>query len=368
MFIIRLFITLSILLASNVLVADELRVEAEGISIKTANLPPNVYEARAIANALQSIVQSGAQSLGSFSLVENGRVLFDQISAQSNIRIAGYRVISTKDHGNKFSARLEALLLPSNTDEVPLKCRQPLGLDIALQWRGVAIKKSLPFWMQIDEQSIKRRIEAEITADGKFNIKKQNHTVPTVRSEYSLYKIDDAPIATAPPYTLAVGLDFDIKNYSNPLQRKNVLIVSAKSELIRDSQVIKSTISKTEINLDRRIVLINNMNSGRKRLENIQRDVNLVAQEAIAQTLQQLECKNFKGRIKYKNKNLQIKYGLQDGLLSTDIFSSSTAGTKQHYFTVKEMGNNKTTLHALSQDANVNSFDGLHIKLLERFE
>lgn len=368
MFIIKLFITLSIFLASNVLVADELRVEAEGISIKTANLPPHVYEARAIENALQSIVQSGAQSLGSFSLVENGRVLFDQISAQSNIRIAGYRVISTKDHGNKFSARLEALLLPSNTEEVPLKCRQPLGLDIALQWRGVAIKKSLPFWMQIDEQSIKRRIEAEITADGKFNIKKQNHTAPTVRSEYSLYKIDDAPIATAPPYTLAVGLDFDVKNYSNPLQRKKVLIVSAKSELIRESQVIKSTVLKTEINLDRRIVLISNMNSGRKRLENIQRDINLLAQEAIAQTLRQLECKNFKGRIKYKNKNLQIKYGLQDGLLSTDIFSSSTAGTKKHYFTVKEMRDNSTTLHALSQDANVNSFDGLHIKLLERFD
>ena len=367
MFIIRLFISLSILLASNVLVADELRVEAEGISIKTANLPPNVYEARAIANALQSIVQSGAQSLGSFSLVENGRVLFDQISAQSNIRIAGYRVLSTKDHGNKFTARLEALLLPSNLEEVPLKCRQPLGLDIALQWRGVTIKKSLPFWMQIDEQSIKRRIEAEVTADGKFNIKKPNRTAPVVRSDYSLYKIESST-PPAPPYTVTVGLDFDIKNYSNSLQRKNVLIVSAESKLIRESQVIKSTLLKNEININRRIILSKNTNSGRKRLEKIQRDVNLLAQEAIAQTLQQLECKNFKGQIKYEDKNLQIKYGLQDGLLSTDIFSSSTTGTKQHYFTVKEMGNNSTTLHTLSQDVNVNSFDGLHIKLLERFE
>ena len=367
MFIIRLFIVLSTLFAPNVLVADELRVKAEGTSIKTAALPPNVYEARAIANALQSIVQSGAQSLGSFSLVENGRVLFDQISAQSNIRIAGYRVISTKDHGNKFSARVEALLMPSNTEEVPLQCRQPMGLDIALQWKGVTVKKSIPFWMQIDEQSIKRKLEAETTADGKFNIKKPNRTAPDVRSDYSLYKVD-ASIPPAPPYTVTVGLDFDIKNYSNSLQRKKVLIVSAESELIREFQVIKSTLLKKEITLSRRIILSNNTNSGRKQLENIQRVVNLLAQEAIAQTLQQLECKNFKSRIKYKNKKLQIKYGLQDGLLSTDIFSSSTTGTKQHYFTVKEMGSNSTTLHTLSQDANVKSFDGLHIKLLERFE
>ena len=182
-----------------------------------------------------------------------------------------------------------------------------MGLDIALQLaRRMHLKNHCPSGCRLINNLSNARIAAAITADGKFNIKKQNHTVPTVRSEYSLYKIDDAPIATAPPYTLAVGLDFDIKNYSNPLQRKNVLIVSAKSELIRDSQVIKSTVSKTEINLGRRIVLINNMNSGRKRLENIQRDVNLVAQEAIAQTLQQLECKNFKGRIKYKNKTYKL--------------------------------------------------------------
>ena len=99
--------------------ADRLIVEAEGTAFKTASLPNSVYQARAISNALKSALQSGAQSLDSFSLVENGKVLFDQISAQSNVQIAGYRVLSTKDHGNKLSARLEILLLPSRKNMQP---------------------------------------------------------------------------------------------------------------------------------------------------------------------------------------------------------------------------------------------------------
>ena len=363
----RILLSLILLVLSNALIAGELIVEVEGTAIKTAALPNDVYEARAIADALQSIVQSGAQSLGSFSLVENGKVLFDQISAQSNIKIAGYRVLSTKDHGHKFSARLEVLLLPSSNNKIALRCRQPVGLDIALNWQGVSLKKSLPFWMQIDEQSIRRQLAADMTADGKFNIKQKNSAYSVGASNYSLYEIDNTPAVSAPKYTMAVKLDLDIKNNTNPLQRAKILIVKVKSKLIRGSQVINSTDLQLDIAIEKHGFLINGPNSGRKNLDDIQRDISDLAQRSVAQTLKKLECKNFTSKIKYKNQALKIEFGFQDGLLATDIFSSSEAGTKQYYFTVKEMKNNSTTLHALSQDANAKLFDGLNIRLLERF-
>ena len=68
-----------------------------------------------------------------------------------------------------------------------------------------------------------------------------------------------------------------------------------------------------------------------------------------------------------KNKSLEIDYGYRDGLLETDIFSAYGTKTKQYYFTVKKMGDNSTTLHALSQNTNIKVYDGLNIQLLERF-
>ena len=95
MYKILILISLALTAISSNLFAEEIVIQAEGNALKTATLPNHVYEARAIADALQSVVQSAAQSLGSFSLVENGRVVFDQISTQSNIKIAGYRVLPT---------------------------------------------------------------------------------------------------------------------------------------------------------------------------------------------------------------------------------------------------------------------------------
>ena len=149
------------------------------------------------------------------------------------------------------------------------------------------------------------------------------------------------------------------------LQSKT-LVVKAQSDLFRQSQLIGSTKTQADFRLQTNL-LINSIGSGRKDLKRLQQGVVELAQLSVAKTLKKLECKNFSSKIKYKNGSLQINYGFQDGLLETEIFSTYGTGTKQYYFTVKEMSNNSTTLHALSQNSNVKLYDGLNIQLLERF-
>ena len=178
--------------------------------MKTTTLPNHIYEGRAIADALQSVVQSGAQSLDSFSLVENGQVVFDQISAQSDIKIAGYRVLSIKDHGDNISARLEVLLLSTDSKKTGPKCRQPTNLDVALKWEGVSTKTILPFWVQIDEQSIKSEITEQINASGKFNTSRKNSAGVGDQSNYSLYEASSSTDVSVPNYTIILNIDLDI--------------------------------------------------------------------------------------------------------------------------------------------------------------
>ena len=345
--------------------AERFVVESEGTALKTAELPYSVYEARAISNALQLVLQTGAQSLDSFSLVENGKVLFDQISAQSNVQIAGYRVLSTKDHGDKVSARLEILLLPENQNESQISCRQPDNLDLAFKWQGFSIKKSLPFWVQFDQLSLTQTIAAMMANNSKFNFQEINPYRSTTSSSYSLYENENAPVRSTPNYLLTLALDLDVKT-TNVLQRKKVLSVKAKSELLRKSQALNGAESKTEIEIEKSGMFVSGSNSTRRDSESIQAAVFELALESITQTLQHLECVDFSGKIKLKNKNLEIDYGLQDGLSPDDIFSSLQSGTQQYYFTVKQMNNTSTTLHALTQGKTGKSFDGLSIRLLER--
>ena len=351
---------------STTLRAERFVVEAEGTALKTAELPYSVYEARAISNALQLVLHTGAQSLDSFSLVENGKVLFDQISAQSNVQIAGYRVLSTKDHGDKVSARLKILLLPENQNETQISCRQPNNLDLAFQWQGLSIKKSMPFWVQFDELSLTQTIEAMMAANRKFNFQENNSDRSTTSSSYSLYENENTPKRSIPNYLLTLSLDLDVTT-TNVIQRKKVLLVKAKSELFRKAKALNGTETKTEMEIEKSGMFVGGSNSRRRDLDSIQEAVFKLAVESITQTLQHLECMHFSGKIKLKNENLEIDYGLQDGLSPDDIFSSVQSGTQQYYFTVKQMNNTSTTLHALTQGKTGKSFDGLSIKLLERY-
>ena len=362
----RILFCFVLMALSTTLQAERFVVESEGTALKTAQLPYSVYEARAISNALQLVLHTGAQSLDSFSLVENGKVLFDQISAQSNVQIAGYRVLSTKDHGDKVSARLKILLLPENQNETQISCRQPNNLDLAFQWQGLSIKKSMPFWVQFDELSLTHTIEAMMAANRKFNFQENNSERSTTSSGYSLYENENTPKRSIPNYLLTLSLDLDVKT-TNVIQRKKVLLVKAKSELFRKSKALNGTETKTEMEIEKSGMFVGGSNSRRQDLESIQEAVFELAVESITQTLHHLECMNFSGKIKLKNKNLEIDYCLQDGLSPDDIFSSVQSGTQQYYFTVKQMNNTSTTLHALTQGKTGKSFDGLSIKLLERY-
>jgi hypothetical protein len=362
----RILFCFVLMALSTSLQAERFVVESEGTALKTAELPYSVYEARAISNALQLVLQTGAQSLDSFSLVENGKVLFDQISAQSNVQIAGYRVLSTKDHGDKVSARLEILLLPENQNETQISCRQPNNLDLAFKWQGLSIKKSLPFWVQFDELSLTQTIEAMMAANPKFNFQENNSDRSSASSSYSLYESGNTPKRSIPNYLLTLSLDLDAKT-THVIQRKKVLVVKAKSELFRKSKALNGTETKTEMEIEKSGMFVGGSNSRRRDLESIQEAVFELAVGSITQTLHHLECMNFSGKIKLKNENLEIDYGLQDGLSPDDIFSSIQSGTQQYYFTVKQMNNTSTTLHALTQGKTGKYFDGLSIKLLERY-
>jgi DNA-binding HxlR family transcriptional regulator len=365
----KTLIALIAIVLSSTATADELLVEVSGSASKTAGLPNSIYEARAIANALQSIVQSGAQSLESFSLVENGKVLFDQISTQSDVKIAGYRIKSTKKSGDKFTATLEVLLIPAGNKKNRLSCRQPENLDIAILWKGIKIKKSMPFWLSFDQAALLREVTNQVSLDGKFNLTQKSIRQDNANSGYSLYEVNDAGVSKTsdPKYSIALSLELDTTEYANPLQREKTLVVKATSDLIRKGKIVNSVTHQTDASLDKHMLFTVGNTSGRKSLGDIRNSVVALANKTVSQVLQKLECKNFVSKVTFANQAINIDYGLQDGLLPSDIFNSIGPEGKQYYFTVKEMKNNYTTLHSLSEDTTEKLFDGMSIKLLERF-
>ena len=105
----RCLVLIVCILISNSLRAENL-VRTEGVALITSSLDKSIYRTRAIENALQNLAFQGVQTLDSFSIVENGKVLLDQVHLASKLGIQEYSVIKEEIKGGSYHVTLNVVV------------------------------------------------------------------------------------------------------------------------------------------------------------------------------------------------------------------------------------------------------------------
>ena len=77
-------------------------ITSTGYAFITSSINKDIFRTRAIENALQKIVRESSQDINSFSLVENGKVLIDQIQTRSDVKILQYEIIEEFIKNKKY--------------------------------------------------------------------------------------------------------------------------------------------------------------------------------------------------------------------------------------------------------------------------
>ena len=68
----------------------------------TANLSDATYRTRALEQALHQLVTDNTKQLKSFSLVEDGQLLIDQIQSHTNIQIFEYQILQSRKSRGRY--------------------------------------------------------------------------------------------------------------------------------------------------------------------------------------------------------------------------------------------------------------------------
>ena len=87
--------SISLIMPPAALTASE-TITSTGHALITSSINKDIFRTRAIENALQKIVLESGQDLKSFSIVENGKVLLDQIQARSTVKVLQYDIFLIK--------------------------------------------------------------------------------------------------------------------------------------------------------------------------------------------------------------------------------------------------------------------------------
>ena len=80
-----------------------------GYTPVTAQLAESTYRDRALENALNQLILNNTQKIKSFSLVEDGKLLIDQIQSQTNVRIFEYQILDQRKNGSNYELDVKFL-------------------------------------------------------------------------------------------------------------------------------------------------------------------------------------------------------------------------------------------------------------------
>ena len=365
------FVALGLAINVSLLHAGERLLQVEGSTFRTSGISEDVFKARAISNALQTVTQSSAQSVESFAIVENGRVLIDQIANKSNVDIAGYRVLNSKTEGNKFFVNLEVLVLDREPGSQQLACRRPSALNVQFGFKGLKLKTQFPYWFNVNQAQIKQEIKQNTNLLKNLNLVAEPKPVAKETLSYGLYKPLSSEKTLVPSATpsakLILSLEADITSKSNFLNSQKDMIIEAKSTLYKNNATVSSSSHVATITIEEANFLSLNKKSSKDQLENINARIIQISLATISEATAPLECQNIVGKTVVKNGKIFFNFGEHDGLLKSDIFVSTGTDPSRFYFKVKKMSDNIAELIALSDVKNTSAFANMGIRVLERF-
>ena len=137
-------------------------VISEGFAVITSSINSKEYRKRAIENALQNIALEREQALTSFTIIENGQMLLDQVRSTSKTGIVSYKVLKEAKRDKTYYVKIEAIVRDADQygqsqDDADL-CRETnlpaIDLDLALS----IDRQQFPPWMDLNIAWLKDKI------------------------------------------------------------------------------------------------------------------------------------------------------------------------------------------------------------------
>ena len=204
-FIIVLFVNSGIKAAS--------LVKSDGMAIITSQIDKNEYRKLAIKDALQNISTNQNIKLDSFSLVENGKILVDQIQSSSSIEILSFEVIDEKIKSNIFHVTIEALIQDkrnANNEAKPgTQCRQTKIKELDLITKIRLDEQNFPIWLDFNSRWLRDKL-GEINSLHGVNVKFPQNKPSEGEKLYTLYEKQET-VENPNLYKIVLNLSFEKK-------------------------------------------------------------------------------------------------------------------------------------------------------------
>ena len=359
-FIIVLFVNSGIKAAS--------LVKSDGMAIITSQIDKNEYRKLAIKDALQNISTNQNIKLDSFSLVENGKILVDQIQSSSSIEILSFEVIDEKIKSNIFHVTIEALIQDkrnANNEAKPgTQCRQTKIKELDLITKIRLDEQNFPIWLDFNSRWLRDKL-GEINSLHGVNVKFPQNKPSKGEKLYTLYEKQET-VENPNLYKIVLNLSFEKKIERSLISKTSLMSLQISTRLIRGERTLNTHNNEFEFGIYNSFTDLSRLSSKRQNWK-VRREIVMEKIKAeLKKPVYALRCISISPKILLINNNLSLEYGSLELITKNDMFEVALDNGDKIFLKVAKIEPHNTTLEAISQREKLSLLEGRTAKILSK--
>ena len=343
-------------------------VISEGFAAITSDIHVKEYRKRAIEDALQNIAFDREQALTSFTIIENGQMLLDQVRSTSKAGILSYKILKEEKKNKSYYVKIEAVVQDVNNDgESQIKsdfCRHTnipaINVDLALYLD----RQQFPPWMNLDINWLKSEIK-KANVKPKLSFVSANLPTSSNNDLYTLFEKNDTNLDIQNLYQINLKLVLDKAQNETFFVQNKKLSMAVNSEILRNGQIIENGSENFDFIIAKKFGTGIPVQNNKKIWQTQKKQIASVIISELIQRLDQLKCMPTRAKLKQTRAKYFIQYGTIDGIKEKDIFILETPETQKFYFKVADLGKSETFLELISQAGNIEVKDGHTVRIVE---
>jgi len=354
--------SISLIMPPAALTASE-TITSTGHALITSSINKDIFRTRAIENALQKIVLESGQDLKSFSIVENGKVLLDQIQARSTVKVLQYDIVNETIKNKKYHVTVQALLGQGESAAINNTCKKSNVSNIDFSLKMTNNFYEFPAWATISKSWVLNELNShsfkpELEIVSKPNSKKSGS------ASYTLFDGNEFLVGNDNVYKIYTDIIFERENKNSFIEKKIIFIAKIKTTLMRKDKVFSELEFKQPYVIHQKFLNNTFLGATRGDWKKIKNHFSNLLKDRINKQISSLDCVTISPRVFSKSGIPFIDFGRLDGIGEDDMFVIKSNTAKKTYLKIIEVKDHETQVEIISEQDNMASINGKIVELV----
>ena len=327
--------------------ADDIKLlhkKITGTAKITSQINGVSFRDRAIENAIQKLTLGANNKLKSFSLIENGKLLVDQIQSYTDVHLLDYKILNESKKNGTYNVDVAFIYTNAGQDTIRSRClKLPTnGIKTAITIRKNSSK--LPAWATIDESKILNKILSSNHAPKMSSV----NEIATSNNANQLYTLTK-PVPSDETYLMRIDLSFDYIQKNNPIEKKTFIVSTIKIETFRNNKIVFSSSEEKLLEIENKTFLKLPLGKGRRSWGLTEEELHTFIFYHTKMHADMLNCIDIKPELKVSGEKVSIDFGFSEGIKPDDWIIAKGPKGRDIFLKVEKLGKYSSSLQLVSK-------------------